>query len=74
MDETTKFQLNRIYATVDYMINLDGQDSVLVVEMSQAMINDLIESGQIEPIVNYVKRYCDVIDNPEMADEIAADI
>jgi len=66
--------LNRIYAAVDYVAGLEGQDPVLVVEMSQAMINDVIETGDIHPMLDYVKRYCDVIDGPEDAERIASDI
>ena len=67
-------ELMRVYAAVDYLSQLEGQDHTLVIEMSQAMINDLIEGRGLEPIVNYVKRFCDVIDGPEDAERIAADI
>ena len=54
---------------------LDGQDSVLVIEMSQAMLNDVIEGRGLEPIVgSYVKRYCDVLDSAADAERIAGDI
>ena len=66
--------LNRIYAAVDYISNLEGQDTNLVLEMSQAMINDLINDGDIKPMIEYVNRYCDVSDSPEMTQEIADDI
>jgi len=74
MDATTLQILNRIYATVDTMSNEESQDRSMVVEMSQAMINDLIESGQIMPIVEYVKRYGTIFDNAQEADEFAASI
>ena len=66
--------LNRIYASVDYMSNLDGQDQVMVLEMSQQMISDLINDGDIRPMIEYVKRFCDVIDGPADAEQIADDI
>jgi len=66
--------LNRIYAAVDYISNLDGQDTTLALEMSQQMISDLINTGAIRPILDYVRRYCDVIDGPEDAQRIADDI
>lgn len=66
--------LNRIYAAVDYLSGLEGQNTNLVLEMSQAMINDLINDGEIKPMIEYVNRYCDVVDNPEHAHEIAEDI
>lgn len=67
-------QLNRIYQAVDYVTNLDGQDRSLVVEMSQAMLNDIIEGRDLAPMVEYVKRFCDVIDSAEDAERLAADI
>lgn len=66
--------LNRIYAAVDYLSNLESQDNVLALEMSQQMIFDLIDTGEIKPMIDYVNRYCDVIDGPEDAERIAADI
>lgn len=66
--------LNRIYAAVDYLSNLEGQDNVLTLEMSQQMISDLIDTGEIEPMIVYINRYCDVIDGPEDAERIATDI
>jgi hypothetical protein len=74
MDASAISVLNQIYAAINYMSELEGQDPVLVVEMSQAMINDAIERGDIFPMIEYVKRYCDVIDGPEDAGRIASDI
>jgi hypothetical protein len=69
-------QLNRIYAAVDYFSSgeLEGQDDGLTIEMSQAMLDDVIQGHGLRPMVEYVKRYCDVIDGPEDAERIAADI
>ena len=67
-------QLNRIYAAVEYVANLEGQDRSLVIEMSQTMLDDLIERGELYPMVNYIRRFCDVIDGPADAERIAADI
>jgi hypothetical protein len=64
-------QLNRIFYAVEYMSNLDGQDPVLVIEMSQAMLNDVIEGHGLKPMATYVKRYCDVIDSESEAERIA---
>jgi hypothetical protein len=66
--------LQRVYAAVDYVSQLDGQDPVLVIEMSQFMINAIIEAGPLPPMIDVVRRYCDVIDGPEDAERIAADI
>jgi hypothetical protein len=38
------------------------------------MISDVINAGEIKPMIDYVKRYCDVIDGPEDAQRIADDI
>jgi hypothetical protein len=67
-------QLNRIFYAVDYMSNLEGQDRTLVIEMSQAMLNDVIEGHGLMPMASYVKRYCDVIDSEADAERIADDL
>lgn len=67
-------QLNRIYYAVDHLSELEGQDSGLVIEMSQAMLNDVIEHGELAPLIGYVTRYCDVADSDEDRERIAADI
>jgi hypothetical protein len=66
--------LQRVYAAVDYISQLEGQDQVLVIEMSQFMINAIIEGEPLPPMIDVVKRYCDVIDGPEDAERIAADL
>lgn len=71
---TIATQLNRLYSAVDYMSNLEGQDPVLVIEMSQAMLNDLIEGHGLKPMVIYVKHYCDVVDSDADAERIAEEI
>ena len=70
----TTTQLNRIFYAVDYMSNLEGQDAALVIEMSQAMLNDVIEGHGLKPMAEYVKRYCDVIDSEADAERIADDL
>ena len=69
--DTIATQLYRTYWAIDRMASLEGQDPVLVIEMSQAMLSDVMEGRGLEPIVNYVKRFCDVIDGPEDAERIA---
>jgi hypothetical protein len=71
--ETTA-QLTRIYDAVEFMASLEGQDKTLVIEMSQAMLNDMIEGHGLEPLVSYVKRYCDVLDSEDDAEHIAGEI
>lgn len=67
-------QLNMAYGAVEYMAALDGQDRSLVIEMSQAMLNDIIETDGLAPMTEYIKRFCDVLDGPGDAERIAADI
>jgi hypothetical protein len=67
-------QLNRIFYAVEYLADLEGQDAVLVIEMSQAMLNDVIEGHGLKPMAEYVKRYCDVIDSEADAQRIADEI
>ena len=45
-----------------------------MIEMSQDMLNDVIEGHGLKPMVSYVKRYCDVIDSESDAERIADDI
>lgn len=52
----------------------EGQDSTLTIEMSQAMLNDIIEHDTLRPMVEYITRYCDVLDSPDDAIRIAEDI
>jgi hypothetical protein len=66
--------IQTVYRAVDYMRELEGQDETLVLDMSQAMLNDLIEGNFLAPMVEYVRRYCDVIDGPDDAQRIAEDI
>ncbi len=70
----TTAQLNRIFYAVDYMSNLEGQDAVLVIEMSQAMLNDVIEGHGLKPLVEYVKQYCDVIESEADAERIVSEL
>lgn len=74
MDAATRDQLNRIYAAVDAISQLEGQDQGLVIDMSQAMLDTVINGEPLPPMLELVKRYCDVIDGPEDAERIAADI
>ena len=67
-------QLARIYAAVEYLTELEGQDRSLVIDMSQTMLSDVIERGQLDPMADYIRRFCDVIDGPADVERIAADI
>lgn len=67
-------QLNQIFFAVDYMADLEGQDQGLVIEMSQAMLNDVIKGHGLKPLAEYIGRYCDVIDSAADAERIAGEI
>lgn len=74
-DPTTTELIQRVYAAVDFfMTNLESQDSVLTIEMSQAMLNDIIETGAIKPMIDYVRRYCDCADSEDEIFDIAESI
>ena len=67
--------LMRIYAAVDYMSGLEGQDTQLALDMSQAMLNDVIELGRLKPMIEYVTYFCDVTDyEHDGAEGIAANM
>lgn len=59
---------------IDVFGELEGQDDQLALEMVQAMIRDLFLTGQLKPIIDYVKRYCDVTTEPEDVQRIAEEI
>lgn len=73
MDAATRRDLAIIMHTVDYLVNLNGQDTMAVVECTQSMVNDLLDEC-VQPIVNYVRMFCSVIDNQSQAELIASNI
>lgn len=72
--EDTTTQLNRIYNAVEYMTNLEDQDRTLVIEMCQTMLAAVIDGRPLLPMVEYVARYCDVINSAAEAERIASEI
>ena len=75
MATITSEVIQKIYAAVDYMSGLEGQDKQLTLDMSQAMLNDVIELGHLKPMIEYVNYYCDVIDfEHDGAEGIAANM
>lgn len=74
MDEATRTQLSLIVVAVETLTEHEGQDQGLVIEMSQHMLHDLIHGGELAPMVDYVARYCDVLDSREDAGALAARI
>jgi hypothetical protein len=46
-------QLSLIRGAVDYLADLEGQDRDLVLEMSQAMLGDVIEGRGLRPLAEY---------------------
>jgi len=65
MDIRTRRDIALVNATMGYLANLEGQDLMLVIECGQAMLIDLLGADTLDPIENYVKMYCDVMDSPE---------
>lgn len=67
-------QLKTIQAAITVMADLVGQNHTLVLEMAQRMLADLLDHGELQMLDAYVRRYCDVIDDPEGAAPIVAEI
>jgi hypothetical protein len=66
--------LDRIKTAIDVMTDLEGQDRTQVIEMSQQMLTDVIETGQLYPMISYVKKYCTVADDENDYIEIAENL
>lgn len=66
--------LGLVRAAVDHMLDLDDQSKHLTAEMSQAMIGDLIQDGELKPLATYLARYCDVIGSQAEAEQLAEEI
>lgn len=45
-----------------------------MIDMSQAMLGDVIGGRGLRPLAEYVRHYCDVAASPADADRIAAEI
>jgi hypothetical protein len=72
------YALRIIWEAVEYLSNLENQDHTLVMDMSQAMIWDLRQTGMIQALYIYVRQYCDVADGPwdiqRFVDEIMQEV
>ena len=67
--------LQTVYRAADFLRDLEGQDISLILEMSQAMINDLIETGEFQrTLEEYVRHYCDCYESEDELAAIIADI
>jgi hypothetical protein len=55
-------------------VSLKARIRIGVIEMSQAMLDAVINGETLLPMAEVVKRYCDVYDSPEEAEQIAASI
>lgn len=69
-----RYQISTIINLVADMIEIEGQDRDLVLEMSQAMLTDLYTVGRLKPLREYISRYCDVADSKEDLDRIISNI
>lgn len=68
MDTRTRRDIQLVNDTMGYLSDLPGQDLMLVIECGQNMLADLLGNDHIDSLVDYIKRYCDVIDNAEDAE------
>jgi len=66
--------MRTIWAATEYMRELENQDQVAVLDFSQSMLWDLIQTGAVGPMIGYVRQYCDVTDGPEDTQRIADEI
>lgn len=65
--------LHLIRAASEYVSELSAQDEHLIIEMTQAMLNDAIDGG-LKPVREYVRRYCNVFSQDDECEEAAAAI
>ena len=59
-----------VQQALDVFAELEGQDKGYTIEMAQRMLSDLMNNG-LQPVLDYVKHYCDVLDSDEDAERIA---
>jgi hypothetical protein len=78
MDDTTRAALVLIREAAEVLADLEGQDLGLTLEMTVAMLGELLEAESalelVPDVAAYVRRYCDVLDGPADADPIASEI
>ena len=74
--QSTDDMIRTVQASITVLADLEGQDHTLVLEMAQRMLADILDPDRREllPLSKYVRHYCDVIDGPDDADPIVADI
>lgn len=64
-------RLNHVSIIVDTLMDLEGQDRQMVVEMSQALIGMILENLPFPSDTQIVRRWCDVYDSDEDVQRIA---
>lgn len=47
----------RVNATIDRLTDEENRDDSLLLEMSQAMLGDLIGTGELKPLADYIAHY-----------------
>jgi hypothetical protein len=72
--DTVTAQVGLVITAVGRLAELEGQDHELVIDMSQAMLGDVIGGQGLRPLAEYIRHYCDVAGSPADADRIAAEI
>ena len=74
MSEVRTSSLELMKRAIDMVSDLEGQDQTLTVEMSCQMLTDLIENGDLAPMIIYVTQYVDVMDDDTNRMELAFDM
>ncbi len=78
MDTQTLQEIRKVKAVVAVLSDGDrfpGQDLGLVCQAAEDMLTDLETEGTLVELSYYIKRYCDVLDNPDdEATYLAAEI
>jgi hypothetical protein len=65
-------ELNKMYAVVDRMLDEESLDRSQICEMSQKMLDDLIEGGQLQSTRAYVSHYSRM--EPDEVQEVLSDM
>jgi hypothetical protein len=55
-------EIKLVMHAVDVLSNIEAQDRSLVLDMSQTMLDDLIDNGRLQPMSNY-SRFIDCCDD-----------
>lgn len=71
MDTQTRQSLHKMDNAIYVLSDEAGQDRTLVLDMSLAMIADMIATGDLKPMSEYA-RFIDCVDNDQERDALIA--